>query len=237
MHRRVFHRPGLGLLALAVTLAGCVRQPVIAPAPDAAGVRAAYDHALLDAATIEPGEVLELKPVTGDSVTVVVWTAYRGYLPDTEREMDRLLWVTLEGEVRDSCRRFTPGNLTLRLQQLLGLPPKEEDRVFVVLRAASRDLVRPCGSPDTATRSCPHPAVPGAWREDEQILDELARQTQGFPWTRLGYTFDWGSRAKEYGASEYVIRKGARVRVLSVHPTEAYCGADAAPPESLVMRS
>jgi hypothetical protein len=44
-----------------------------------------------------------------------------------------------------------------------------------------------------------------------------------YPWTRLGYTFDWGDSMNHVGASEYVIRPSAVVWVNSVSKTESYC--------------
>ena len=45
----------------------------------------------------------------------------------------------------------------------------------------------------------------------------------GYPWTRLGYTYDWGNPDSEVGLSEFVIRKGAKVKINSVIKTERYC--------------
>ena len=53
----------------------------------------------------------------------------------------------------------------------------------------------------------------------------------GYPWTRLGYTYDWanrrneGRRQSEVGLSELVIRAGATVRVEDVEKTDVYCAA------------
>lgn len=43
-----------------------------------------------------------------------------------------------------------------------------------------------------------------------------------YPWTRLGYTYDWGNAKSRVGLSEFVIRKGARLTVHSVSTTEGY---------------
>ena len=37
----------------------------------------------------------------------------------------------------------------------------------------------------------------------------------GYPWTRQGYTYDWGGRTK-FGLSEFVIKKGVPVKIKSV---------------------
>lgn len=34
-----------------------------------------------------------------------------------------------------------------------------------------------------------------------------------YPWTRLGYTYDWADNGKEYGLSEFLIFSGADATV------------------------
>ena len=34
-----------------------------------------------------------------------------------------------------------------------------------------------------------------------------------YPWTRLGYTYDWADNGEEYGLSEFVVRKNSEVKV------------------------
>jgi len=50
-----------------------------------------------------------------------------------------------------------------------------------------------------------------------QILDFADVSTWGYPWSRLGYTYDWGSPVKRVGLSEFVIRldpdRGGEVQV------------------------
>ncbi len=46
----------------------------------------------------------------------------------------------------------------------------------------------------------------------------------GYPWTRLGYTYDWGNPESEVGLSEFVIEAGATVKIHSVSGTADYFG-------------
>jgi hypothetical protein len=34
-----------------------------------------------------------------------------------------------------------------------------------------------------------------------------------YPWTRLGYTYDWADNGQEYGLSEFIIKKDSDVTV------------------------
>ena len=45
----------------------------------------------------------------------------------------------------------------------------------------------------------------------------------GYPWTRLGYTYDWAPDASERGASEFVIPAETTVQVASFTTTDEYC--------------
>ena len=47
--------------------------------------------------------------------------------------------------------------------------------------------------------------------------------SNGYPWTRLGYTYDWGNQTSEVGLSEFVIRAGATVSIHAVVGTLEYC--------------
>jgi hypothetical protein len=45
---------------------------------------------------------------------------------------------------------------------------------------------------------------------------------KSYPWTALGYTYDWGATSF-YGESEFVAFKGTPAVVESITPTDAYC--------------
>ncbi|MBK8453511.1 MAG: hypothetical protein WAQ53_14365 [Thiofilum sp.] len=55
------------------------------------------------------------------------------------------------------------------------------------------------------------------------MLKDSSYGDKGYPWTRLGYTYDWGKPNNPIGFSEFVIDKGAKVEVKSVTTTAKYC--------------
>ena len=74
-----------------------------------------------------------------------------------------------------------------------------------------RDLLRPDGAA----------AEHVAWIEN---LQGSSYGEKGYPWTRLGYTYDWAPDAKsEVGLSEFVARKGTTVVVESIASQVDYC--------------
>ena len=49
------------------------------------------------------------------------------------------------------------------------------------------------------------------------------RGTQGSTWTRLGYTYDWGSKgSNKYGLSQFLVVPGAEVEVRFTKNIKSY---------------
>lgn len=217
-----------------VALVGCA-APRPQPEPGAADLAAAYRTAIFDSAVFDPASVhaLHAIPPGTESVSVVTWatatTAERFYpLGDTTVGVD--VWVTLGPQVQQRCATYPtePSALRLRLQQLLGLPPGADPRTFVVMRAAVKDIFRPCPDPDPTEERCgaSFPATADAQHQAWIARQALARYRtppQGFPWTRLGYTYDWNPESGKLGVSEYVLRNGSAVTVTAKIPTLDYC--------------
>ena len=191
------------------------------------GLRAVVGH--------EPGLVWEGEPGTS-RVLVVTWTSWDGYDSKVGREMilTRPLWVTLVPDLQRFCRGYRPRrkrSLDLRLEQLLGLPPGDGKTRFAELWADPKVLYRPCPDPEITDRECglDFPVAGGKlviedeyrrWFED---LRESSYGEKGYPWTRLGYTYDWGNRRRVVGLSELIVPAGAAATVRAVVTTEGYC--------------
>src|SRR6185369_11295748 len=118
-----------------------------------------------------------------------------------------------------------------RLEQLLGLPAKNGKDRFVELWADPDDLFRPCPDPEVTDREC-SVDFPRSGRfltvsaDHVRWFEELKKKSygpDGYPWTRLGYTYDWGSVEGREGLSEFVIRSGASVDVKAVTKNADYC--------------
>ena len=47
----------------------------------------------------------------------------------------------------------------------------------------------------------------------------------GYPYTRLGYTYDWAVDAlpSRYGASEFVVASGSTAKAVRIIATDEYC--------------
>ncbi|HYR87270.1 MAG TPA: hypothetical protein VE422_24520 [Terriglobia bacterium] len=183
-------------------------------------------------------------------VRVVTWTRSGALreMKDPRRWVRKApydIWVTVVPRLRSFCQAFAKSRsasldqLTLRLEQRLGLPPGGNKDVFIELivkkPASSRNLFRPCMNPSTTTTTCkPGPPLSTARKDYQdwfykQYYSSYANLRQQYPWTALGYTFDWaldesgGSKFVRIGESEFVIPKGASIEIQSETRTAEYC--------------
>lgn len=210
---------------------------------------AAYNAAIVDSAVFRFSNLRPLYPLTFDPVTnlatVVTITDWNGYQKGS-MTLTREVWVTPDTEVQNLCKNFS-GDIMLRLKQLLGLHPRTNISYAVRMTVRRADVFRPAFDPATTTTfpcACPitmtcgleFPAKIDGNRElhvqwianktfTSYVVSESTLMTNeySYPWTRLGYTYDWRPGSNKYGASEYVVRKDSTVMILERIPLLAYC--------------
>lgn len=237
--------------ALLAALLGAACAPVLtAPGPGPASPEARYRDAIRDAAVLHGLGLHELVVPRADSamhVRVVSFTSWQGYADSARLGRDSFaleqdVWVTLVPEVQDSCARFGREQLGLQVAALLGLPPGAAPGYFAEFEVPLPALFRPTADPvvlrplpcadASAGVTCATKFPEGTPAEHYAFIASTAlfnwREDGGYPWTRLGYTYNWREGAPPYGASEYVARKGTRLRRLRVHPAEEYCRSPSA---------
>ncbi len=207
----------------------------------------AYSQAIKDAEVAEFNEIsrnlvaivpsndaLRWNENTGE-VLVVTWTSWDGYggRVGSFMKLSREVWVTVVPDVNAFCREqhINPTQVPLRLEQLLGLPPESKKTKFVEMWVTPNDLFRPAPDPEVSDHeaeldfpvSDQFVTVSEAHLEWFHELKQKSYGADGYPWTRLGYTYDWGNPKNEIGVSEFVIRAGATVKIHGVSNTEDYC--------------
>jgi hypothetical protein len=155
------------------------------------------------------------------------------------------IWVTVIPEIKNFCQAYVKDRnadieqLTLRLEQHLGLPPGAGKTTFleIIVQDPSNtaNLFRPCQNPSATTAACAAgpPSSTNAqyagWFYQQYYGSFAQAQPDQYPWTSLGYTFDWASREDgtngfvRYGASEFVIPKGAPIEIVGQTDTGPYC--------------
>jgi hypothetical protein len=234
---------------------GRVPKVCIPALPEAERWRLRYEQyraAIAETALPEPWDVVpKLVEFPPDRpLEVVTWfsedevAAYRTPTGQWVARAPDEIWVTVEPYLRRFCSAFLTAHngsleqLTLRLEQRLGLPPVSSKTRFLEIRLnrPTEDVIfRPCMDPSTRTANCP--VGPPPEQVDANHKNWIYKQyyssfgqalLSSFPWTSLGYTFDWASdsargRFERIGESEFVIHKGAPIAILRATETAAYC--------------
>ncbi|MFP5221756.1 MAG: hypothetical protein ACLGSA_05650 [Acidobacteriota bacterium] len=140
----------------------------------------------------------------------------------------------------------------LAASQYLGLPPRNTNDAVVSLWVDPAALLRPAIDPRTGTHELetsfpvtlqnvpltPAPALPkdppapgfssvpdyASWFLDRQsVIYEFTVPGGPYPWTGLGYTYNWNPAAPDVvGASEFIVPRGAPVTLRDVTPVGEY---------------
>lgn len=235
------------ILILLVLLFGACRTLKPEASPDNDEVL--YMQAVRDAIYPESNEIYDkLVPVTRqnnnliwkningeDYVLVVSWkqniTYYKTYLDSVFYNTGPYnIWVTTAPELKLRLAEEKPTDMNRRLIQLFGLPPNGSYSYFVEFWVKPSDLFRPCPDKEITDEKC-ETCFPNetdsthvAWINENRISRyyqcELYNQ---YPWTQLGYTYDWNPENKSHiGLSEFVIGKNCKIKVNRIYTTEEY---------------
>jgi hypothetical protein len=232
---RALPLPALMMILVSAAVASLAMASGRTKAPEKSPVEE-YRDAIHNAAVWDSAAVLPLKPVRPDSqgnVRVVAFTNY--HYARGDNKVGIYLWVTLVPEVHDSCHHVE-GDARLRMIQLLGLPPTVRNDTMVEMTVPASALFRPTNDPATNTRfPCGDGIVPHCGEKVdsadaqhvlwmETTFSTRWQEPDGYPWTRLGYTYDWSAESRtHYGASEYVLKPGTLVHDAASYPVRRYC--------------
>lgn len=167
------------------------------------------------------------------AVRMVAWTTYTGYV-EGGNTLSREIWVTAVPQLQELCKTLPEDAARIaRINQYLGLPPASEwdsGRQFVEMWVEPGDMFRPCPDPEIDDSTCGLQFPDGVSSEHKTWISNYYATSYGFwqsthyPWTGLGYTYDWCSQdTKHVGASEFVVRAGSVVNVTGIINRDTYC--------------
>lgn len=184
------------------------------------------------------------KTIDGEQyVLMVTWVGNANYYTITDQDgfydtQDFNIWVTVVPELQQRCSDpdFGLPDLALRLKQLLGIPPHASKKDFVEMWVRPQDLFRPCPDAEINDSSCSlrmprhisnsHRSWLNRYRAKSYCGGENCKDAIPYPWTQLGYTYDWGNPHTEFGLSEFVIKTNSKVIINDIVPNSAYCHRD-----------
>lgn len=185
-------------------------------------------------AITESNNKLIRKTIKGEEYILAVSWKAKNYYPDSGRynTKDYEIWVTTAPELLQRIAGIKPQRRQMRLNQLLGLPPEARYQYFIEFWVRPADLFRPCPDKEITDSRCnicfttkdsldmAHIKWINNFRLAAYYSCGLPNQ---YPWTELGYTYDWSPRNKSHkGCSEFVIRKNSEVYVNHVYTNDAY---------------
>ena len=136
------------------------------------------------------------------------------------------IWTFTDKEIAAWYEKYKTGvtDWDLRLEQLIGLPPDAGYTHVSGFWAYPDDIVRPAYVTDiTAQMQNEFPAgTDPAFMEWFKENCRFSYEESAYPWTRLGYTYDWADNGTEYGLTEFLIKENAMTEVEFTKTTEEF---------------
>lgn len=198
-----------------------------------------YDAAVRDAMTVELEELhplvsLEKKApyATYDAQGRILLLTFHKYPDSYPNGADVSLswgevWTFTGGELADWVDENGEdvADWPLRFRQLIGLSPDNEATHFTAMWVKPEDIVRPAYLQETGEVQMTVALAKDTDEEFKVWFDGNVIRSyfdSAYPWTRLGYTYDWAAGGREYGLSEFLVKKGSAVTVAYTSTTEEF---------------
>ena len=224
----------LMVMCVGITAAVCLYQPNHARTDEQL-----YRAAVLDALTIEDGEILPVVTITAES-NMVTWQHGKVLLLTINRHPERYtsgMIITLPDEVWTFTDRELAAWYAVhkngvtdwprRFKQLIGVPPDGVYTHVTAMWVMPDDIIRPAYNVDIASPVM-FTTLPKETSEEYKVWFNSniiwSYFDSAYPWTRLGYTYDWSEGSPEYGLSEFLVRRNARVEVLYTDTISEFIG-------------
>lgn len=210
-----------------------------------------YKEAVADAVIADADEIEQLVELTKDNpmttwddkgrVLLLSWHHY----PDSYKEGESMtmsygsVWTFTDREIAEWYKKNngSVSDWELRLEQLIGLPPEAEYTHVSAFWVDPQYVVRPAYITDVTQQmeldfSDDSDNEFREWFEENSIF---SYEESAYPWTRLGYTYDWANNGTEYGLTEFLIGENAPVQVAFTKTTEDFLSwlSNDAPTEGL----
>lgn len=200
-----------------------------------------FEGAVVDALQAEQDEIHKLVCLTkedgnvtydeeNDRVQLVVWSEkpQNTFKKDEQMTLENYTYAYPDLELvnwgkanADDLKK----NKEARLCKLFGMPERGAKSTFLLVTVAVERVLRPAYQPDAqlGNMNLSFEQTVGqdfiTWFNGEMTNNYFVSPR---PWTRLGYTYDWGVEAnqKHYGVTEFVIPANTKVTIKSIYSNE-----------------
>ncbi len=244
----------LGTLLMLSMLLGCKKDKITPsePEPPVLSMSDLYKSAILDAMVADNSEIVDTLWALTPENTALQWKTIKGKphvlmasfmrYPSSYPVGDSIttswgeswLFIPQQMKARIGSSFTAASDTTMRICQLLGLPPANErsNTHIAEIWVNPENLYRPAGSRVITTKtaspilSSNSPESFTSWYNNYIVFAYYRTLSTAadyhYPWTRLGYTYDWAPKAKEVGLSEYVLQSSSGAWVEKVSKVGNY---------------
>ena len=216
------------IMAAAVCLTGCKKEPPRTP-------EELYGDAVRDAAFADEDEILPLVSLTESDpmttwqdgkVLLLTWHNYPDSYPEGETVTIQWgpVWTFTDKEIASHGKEFADDPET-RLKQLIAFAPDSEHSTVTGFWVDPQDVKRPAYQTDPTIGNMTNNFGESVDEEFKEWFDDNILWSYyygNFPWTRLGYTYDWADNGTEYGMTEFIVESGAEVKVEFTETTDEF---------------
>ena len=216
------------LIAVAVCLTGCKKEPSKTD-------EELYSDAVKDAAFADEDEILPLvsliesDPMTtwkDGKVLLLTWHNYPDSYPEGETVTIQWgpVWTFTDKEIASHGKELGDDPET-RLKQLIAFAPDSEHSTVTGFWVDPQNVKRPAYQTDPTVGNMTNNFGESVDEEFKEWFDDNILWSYyygNFPWTRLGYTYDWADNGTEYGMTEFIVESGAEVKVEFTETTEEF---------------
>ena len=230
MMRKRFAAVNACLVLSLLPLAGCVSK-------NSPSNEELWAAAMADAVFSKDSEVMELVCLTqddpqviwdetGERVLLVTWHDYDERCEPGDSLPHQDIWATSLGEFEDWYQENGSGvtDWELRFAQLLGMPSDGNCTRFSAFWVSPSEVIRPAYLTDVTTQmengydQITDPAYQ-TWFNNNILYSYFESE---YPWTRLGYTYDWSGGDSAYGLTEFLIADGSNAEIAFTYSTEDF---------------
>jgi len=180
---------------------------------------------------------LQWKTIEGEEhILVATWVSEQAvnYYPASGAYNTKSfpIWVTAIPDLKEryeALKISQSKDPVLRMKQLLGLPPAVNKTHFIEFWVKPQDIFRPCPDNEITDQSCGLCFPENTSEAHQKWINQLRLDSyynckgDKYPWTQLGYTYDWHEGNKSHiGLSEFVIKQQSNIYVNRVVKTAEY---------------
>lgn len=199
-----------------------------------------YQDAVVDSMEASEDEIYPLVSLTKDDklvtwdeqgrVLMCTWHNYPDSYPEDEKVTINwgYVWTFTDKEIATYASELKEAeDPEMRMKQLIAFAPDSKHSTVTAFWVKPEDVLRPAYQNDASDGSMSVSFAEGgdedsAFRQwfDQNILDSY--YYGAYPWTRLGYTYDWADNGTEYGMTEFIVNPGSEVEVEFTVTTEEF---------------